>query len=73
MASNHRNIMPKVLTGQIKLIEEEGGYSSPTIEINGEDLDGVLLQFPHKVMTEGYDIYDTILDGEYKITIERIK
>ena len=52
--------MKKVLKGKIKLIEEEGGNCSPTIEINGEDLDDLLLQFPHKVMTSGADMYDTI-------------
>ena len=62
--------MKKVLKGKIILIEQEGGYASPIIEIGGEYLENVLLKFPHKVITEGVDIFDTILEGEYKITIE---
>jgi len=64
--------MKKVLKGEIKLIEQEGGHAAPIIEIGNEYLDNILLKFPHKVMTEGLDIFDTVLEGEYKITIERI-
>ena len=64
--------MKKILIGKIKLIEQEGGYAAPIIEINDEYFDDILLKFPHKVMTEGLDIYDTVLKGEYKVTIEQI-
>ena len=67
------DIMKKVLKGKIRLIEQEGGYCSPVIEIGGEYLDNILLDFPHKEMTSGIDIFDKILEGKYKITIERIK
>ena len=65
--------MKKILTGRIKLIEQEGGYAAPIIEIGGEDLDNILLKFPHEIITEGIDIYDAVLKGEYKITIERLE
>ena len=65
--------MLKVLKGKIKLIEQDGGHCSPVIKIGGEYLDNILLQFPHKVMTKGLDMYDAVLRGEYKITIARIK
>ena len=66
--------MKKVLIGKIKILY---GYALPIIESSRSisPLIGksILRQFPHKVITEGADIYDTILEGEYKITIERIK
>jgi len=65
--------MKKVLIGKIKLIEQEGGYAAPIIKIGDEYLDNILLQFPHGKILEGEDIYDTALEGEYKITIKRIK
>ena len=64
--------MMKTLTGKIKLIEQEGGYAAPIIEIADKYLDNILLKFPHKVITEGADMFDTVLEGEYKITIERL-
>ena len=73
----HEDDKIKVLKGKIKLIEEEftwrSGNRSPVIKIGGEYLDNILLQFPHKVMTEGLDMYNTVLKGKYKITITRIK
>jgi len=65
--------MKKVLKGKVKLIEQEGGWCSPIIEIDGEYLENILLKFPHKVITDQIDTYDTTLTGEYKITIERLE
>ena len=65
--------MKKVLKGKIRLIEQEDGYCPSVIKIGGEYLDNIFLQFPHKVMTKGLDMYDTVLEGKYKITIERMK
>ena len=70
--------MKKILKGKVKLIEQEGGWCSPIIEINGEYLENILLKFPHikfphKVITDQIDTYDTTLTGEYKITIERLE
>jgi len=65
--------MKKILTGKIKLIEQEGGYAAPIIQIGEENLDDIFLKFPHKVITEGVDLFDTILEGKYRITIERLE
>ena len=66
--------MKKVLKGKIKLIEQEGGYCAPIIEIGGEYLDNVLNTLPNqRIEEDGPDLFDTVLTGEYKITIERIK
>ena len=63
--------MKKVLKGKIKLLEQEGGYAAPAIYIGEEEyLDNILLNFPH----DGADMYGCIeLEGEYKITIERLE
>jgi len=60
--------MKKVLKGKITLIEQEGGWCSPTIVIGESYLDNILLKFPH---IERQD-FDIILKGEYKMTIEKI-
>ena len=64
--------MKKILRGKIKLIEQDGGYDAPKIEIGDLSLSDILSTLPSKTMTDGPDIFDTILDGDYKITIERI-